>query len=245
MECMKCKITKGDSVILCDSCQRSTHRDCSGLSASELKVMDLKGKRYLKFYCEDCQNGVKLIPKLLVKIDTLETEINKLKTMVETSGQNIVSISNKEDLLYEMNDRNNRASNIIIFNVNESKKATAQQRQSEDSKTVDNILQNFNNIDQNNIKNFRLGKFEPNKSRPIKVVLKSVEDAKYVLKNRNLAAGQGVKIVGDQTKMQRVYYKWVKAELDKLIQSGVSNKTIKYINNKPTIVDKLDQNKKN
>lgn len=54
-------------------------------------------------------------------------------------------------------------------------------------------------------------------------------------------AGQGIKIVAEQTKMWREYFKWVKVELDKLLHSGLSNKTI---NNKPTNVDNRSENEK-
>lgn len=60
-------------------------------------------------------------------------------------------------------------------------------------------------------------------------MLKLVEDVKHIPKNKNSVAVQRIKIVGDQTKMQWDYFKCVKAELGKLIQSGVSNKTIKYV----------------
>lgn len=42
---------------------------CSGLNASALKVMDLKGGRNMKYYCGDCQMVIKLIPKLRAPID--------------------------------------------------------------------------------------------------------------------------------------------------------------------------------
>nr|CAI5858889.1 unnamed protein product [Callosobruchus analis] len=71
MACVKCSkvINKDESAVSCDSCARMVHRDCSDLSDSELRVMDLKGKRVLKYYCEECQMGIKLVPKLIAKVD--------------------------------------------------------------------------------------------------------------------------------------------------------------------------------
>nr|CAI5823155.1 unnamed protein product [Callosobruchus analis] len=67
MVCVKCKtrLSEDDSVLACDNCTRLVHRDCSGLSVSEFRVMDLKAKRLLKYYCDDCQMGVKLFPKFI------------------------------------------------------------------------------------------------------------------------------------------------------------------------------------
>lgn len=235
MECVTCKTKNGEPVLLCDSCQRSTHRECSGLSASELKVMDLKGRRFLKFYCEDCQNGIKLIPKLLIKIDKLEEEIKQLKRVGEESKALTLS---EEDLIGEMMERQSRASNIIIYNVNESKKKSQQERNNEDINTVQEILENFD-FDKGKIKSFRLGKFLPSKIRPIKAILPSPENVKQILKNRELIKGPSVRIYLDQTIMQREYFKKIKNELQALIDSGDANKTIKFINNKPTIVNKV------
>ena len=239
MECVTCKIKSGEPIILCDSCQRPSHKECSGLNASELKVMDLKGKRVLRFYCEDCQNGVRLIPKLLVKIDNLEAEINKLKDLMESGNKSSGSLDDKEDVICEMLERQNRASNIIVFHVNESKMKLQQERDAEDGKAIEAILNNFN-VDKSNLKMFRLGKFLPNKIRPIKIILKSPEDAKFILKNKQLNTIPSVRIYGDQTKAQRDYFNAIKAKLQSLIEKGDNKKTIKFINNRPTIVDKQD-----
>ncbi|KAJ8963199.1 hypothetical protein NQ318_018665 [Aromia moschata] len=46
---------------------------------SEIKVMELKGKRILKFMCEECQSGLMQVPKLLQAIDELKSEIQAMK----------------------------------------------------------------------------------------------------------------------------------------------------------------------
>lgn len=245
MECVICKTKTGEPVLLCDSCHRPTHRDCSGLNASELKVMDLKGKRSLRFYCEDCESGIKLIPELIVKIDKLEAELKSIKDFTQNvinataATDSGASINEKEDLISEIMDRQNRASNVIVLNVNESKKNSQPERNLEDLATIKDIVQKVN-INANDIKIFRLGKFTPNKIRPIKVCLKSVDDAKLILKNKQSIGVPNIKIFSDQTKAQRDYFNKVKLELQELINNGVTNKTIKFINNKPTIVNKLN-----
>lgn len=201
--------------------------------------INLRGKRILKFYCEDCQNGVRLIPKLLVKIDNLEAEINKLKIIVESANKDSGTMEEKEDVLYEMMERQKCASNIIVFNVNESKMKSQQEREAEDVKAVEGILNNFN-INKSNLKMFRLGKFVPNKSRPIKVILQSPEDAKFILKNKHLNIIPSIRIYGDQTRKQREYFNFIKTKLQRSIENGDNRKTIKFINNRPTIVDKQD-----
>uniref|UniRef100_A0A6P7H5J1 Uncharacterized protein LOC114346430 n=1 Tax=Diabrotica virgifera virgifera TaxID=50390 RepID=A0A6P7H5J1_DIAVI len=108
---------------------------------------------------------------------------------------------------------------IVVFNVNESKMKTQQDRNDEDLTTVNKILENFD-IDRKSIKVFRLGKFTPMKTRPIKVILPSKEKVMSVLKNKQLIKEAGIKIFADQTNQQREYYKKVQNELQNLIDSG-------------------------
>lgn len=107
------------------------------------------------------------------------------------------------------------------------------------------LLSDFE-ITKDKIKTFRLGKYDKNKNRPIKVLLNSPEDAKNVLKNKKTIKVPSIIIFNDQTKMQREYYNDVKQKLNNLILSGDTSKTIKFINDKPTIVIKSPvQNSKN
>lgn len=72
--------------------------------------------------------------------------------------------------------------------------------------------------------------------------MNSPEDAINVLKNKQLIKIPSVKIFSDQTVAQRQYFQKVKIELQELIAKGDHSKTIKYINNKPTIVNRMINN---
>ncbi|CAG9760600.1 unnamed protein product [Ceutorhynchus assimilis] len=141
-----------------------------------------------------------------------------------------------------MMERKNRAKNIIIFNVNESKAKTLAERNLDDDRTVGAVFENFD-INKDGFRSFRLGKYVADRAWPIKVILESEADAKNILKNRKNISIPGVRVNNDQTNMQRDYYRGVKAELQRLVESGQNNKTIKFINNKPTTVDKKDNQK--
>ena len=177
-----------------------------------------------------------MIPTLIKQISGMQAEINILK-QTNNTDQNL-GVVEKEELIYEMLDRQNRKANIIIYNVKEPDLNTQSERSSQDNETVKNILENFD-IGRNNWKVFRLGKFVANKARPIKVILNSPEDAINVLKNKQLIKIPSVKIFSDQTVAQRQYFQKVKSELQELIAKGDNSKTIKYINNKPTIVNRM------
>lgn len=63
--------------------------------------------------------------------------------------------------------------------------AAQSKRVSNDAESIQKVLKNFN-IEKNHLKIFRLGKYLLNKNGPIKVVLKSADDDRYVLRNKKL-----------------------------------------------------------
>lgn len=76
MSCSKCHQSDKEKKIVCD---RLIHVVCAGLNVQELKVLILKdGKRTLRYSCDDCQERVRLVPKLLKKIDILEEKLYHL-----------------------------------------------------------------------------------------------------------------------------------------------------------------------
>ncbi|KAG5895796.1 hypothetical protein JTB14_029212 [Gonioctena quinquepunctata] len=83
--CLKCNVSISEhkDSMCCDGCHRNLHKSCSDLSASEIKVIDLKGKRLLKFFCNCCQSGLLRIPFLLKVVEDLTSQLGSLKTKVE------------------------------------------------------------------------------------------------------------------------------------------------------------------
>nr|CAH7750934.1 unnamed protein product [Callosobruchus chinensis] len=163
MECVKCKISNNEPSLRCDSCESLVHHDCSGLSASELKVMTLRSRRILKYYCDDCQLGLKLLPKLVKKVEELTSEVEKLKASfvapVDTNAQDF------EEVLHEIEERNSRKCNIILYGVAENKDATRQQQEIQDVAEVTKILEFLSPDINTNVKPMRLGKFDRSSTR--------------------------------------------------------------------------------
>ncbi|KAG5891478.1 hypothetical protein JTB14_004419 [Gonioctena quinquepunctata] len=110
-----------------------------------------------------------------------------------------------------MNDRQKRAANIIMLNGNESNNTVHSQRIVEDKNAVKEVLQNID-VPLGNINVFRLGTFQPNKVRPLKVCFSSSNDALVVLKNKKSARVPNVKMFADQTKSQRDYFNKIKTQ---------------------------------
>lgn len=235
--CSKCNIDAKS--FNCDSCSSELCEACSGLAASEIRCLDLK-KRKLIFLCENCQMGYKQIPVLIKKIEDLGAQVKKIKEEKNTTENNSL---NNEQLISEFCERQKRASNIIMHNVKEPSQNTRSDRTTEDKKSVQEILKNIE-VDTSNISVFRLGKYDQTKNRPIKVTFSNPHEALNVLKNKKEITVPSIRIFSDQTKMQRDYFLTVKKKLQDLTGRG-ENKTIRYINNIPTIVDISNQQRKN
>lgn len=109
------------------------------------------------------------------------------------------------ELITEMLDRHNRTSNIIMFNINESKQMSRSDRNIEHINTVKDILKDTE-ANKEGLRVFRLGKFDPYQTRPIKVIFKSAEDARYALRNKKNIKVPIIRIYADQTKAQRRYF---------------------------------------
>ncbi|VEN42330.1 unnamed protein product [Callosobruchus maculatus] len=212
--------------LCCAICLTNSHTPHQyDLTASEVKCLQLKSKRKLNYYCESCEEGLSKVPVLIKEVAELRECINCIlnKDSFTNAGSstNIDKTSHDMEItVAEVMERQERASNLIIYNVNESVKPTHADRNSEDREAV------------------KLGKNSSNRARPIKVILKTSGEAKQVLRDRNLIKTPGIKIYGDQTKAQREYFKKIKAELERIVADGDNTKTIRYINNVPTIASK-------
>lgn len=152
MECLKCKNNNSSPTVQCDSCQRTIHTECSGLSASELKVMSLRGKRSLKFFCDNCLEGLSMLPKLNKRMDELQVTIDQLKIQIQKSANvsSNNSATSEETLINEIYERQKRANNAIFFNVPENR--------SPDIDTVKDIVKEVTNEELNITNVFRMGK---------------------------------------------------------------------------------------
>ncbi|KAG5889191.1 hypothetical protein JTB14_019208 [Gonioctena quinquepunctata] len=113
-----------------------------------------------------------------------------------------------------MNERQKRAANIIMLNLNEFNKTVHSQRIDEDKNAVKEVLQNID-VPLGNINVFRIGTFQPNKVRPLKVGFSSSNDVLVVLKKKKSARVPNVKNFADQTKSQRDYFNKMKTQLEK------------------------------
>lgn len=94
MECDVCKKKDNPNlkIYLCDGCHKGNCMKCSNLTSSETRVLDLKGGRVMKFYCQKC-----------TKFDTytLLNEIIEDKSSIISSKEEIIQLLKQKLKDYE------------------------------------------------------------------------------------------------------------------------------------------------
>lgn len=241
MECIKCKNSGNEPVIYCDGCERSIHADCSGLNQSELKVMNLRSKRNLKFYCEECLLGVRLVPQLIKKIDDLQVELEDLKTQVKSMqaaapncnvSPNTQKLVPEEDIMNEMCERQKRLCNVMIFNMPEKGNEEL------DKEETRILIEQITKEDLPIVNCLRVGKKNKNGYRALKIVLSNAENATKIIKSdKSAIKGKKVFITVDLTAKQRANLQELRQEVERRSQKG-EDVIIKYTNGVPRIVTK-------
>lgn len=236
--CLKCennlpKIDDKNPRIRCHGCERLICVKCSGLLATELRVITLQSPT-LKYLCPDCELGVRQLPALRMAVAELKAEIELLKS---NQGQN----GNMESVLGELAERKKRSANVIMFGVGECQLLTGDDardkevRIKHDKSQVQQVLAGVTNFEAP-VATIRLGKPNRNGSpRPLKVIFANKKAAITVLKNSGKLPNN-VSAKNYLTPYQREFLKKLRDDLEKRIENGEPDLTIKYVNNTPKIV---------
>ncbi|CAK1603884.1 unnamed protein product [Parnassius mnemosyne] len=224
--------------VTCDSCKILLCGECHGLSPTEVRVLELKTvARIMTFLCSDCKSAMTQLPMIMKKLNELSEEVKQLRMRQ--------SMLATESAIQEMTERANRANNLIIYDVPESTSDIVDKRKEDGVGECVAIINTITNkVNCNGIKVFRLGapkKHAGAKPRPLKAILHTKSDALEVLRHRNKLS-EPSNITSDLTPLQREYLKYLREKLNKRINDGETDITIKYIRGHPTIVKTNAQN---
>lgn len=253
--CVKCEVQAPDlDRICCDQCSKCFHSICAGLSRQEALCVRAKDRK-ISFYCDKCKSLINSITNLNIIVGELRDQIDKLnkdfgdlkikyeaqKTVGDNDAektQTASDINNITQLMEEVNEREIRSKNVLIFNLPESSKPTKDERREDDALRSSNIITTCSNVNLNILQVHRLGRYNASIKRPIKIILESRADVIKILQNKSKINIGNVKIGPDQTKMQQNHFKDLVKQINELRTKGVTNKIIKYINGIPRIVTK-------
>jgi hypothetical protein len=241
MSCRKCnQSVSTNDVILCDGCKSPFHPTCAGLSRQEADVLRAK-KRKITFFCDKC-NVVQVIDELRADMSALKNEIEALKNMKH--GQPVSSsipnqVFSEDDILNEVDDRQRRINNIIIYNLPESTVEEAEGRKLDDLARCLSII----NADKNDIVNcYRIGKNTGNRPRLFLMKFNSYSTLINVLKRYKVK--DNIYVNHDLTARQRNKAYLVRQECRERRSKG-ENIKLKYTNGIPNIVNARIDDRKN
>lgn len=229
--------TKISDSVTCDICRKPVHTDCANLSKIEVECIKANS-RAVHFYCPKC-DIVAIINNLKTEIDDLKSQINELKS---AKSCDVVSDPSKnlsiEDVFTEIEERNRRANNLIIYNVPESEKSSADQRKQEDIELCKEIVLNDNSNTSNAriVNCIRLGKFSDSKLRPVKIVLETADQAQSIL--RTYRRKENFYLHKDLTVRQQHASYLTRTEYKTRQQQGENDIVLKYVNGLPKIIKK-------
>lgn len=192
--------------------------------------------------------------KLKLDIDNLKKSSEITEKRIETIESNFQSedpcllnlsatLTVREEIVNELNERSLRSKNIILFGVPEPKSNNPNERREEDKNAVLKIIKTVLCKDFSEPeKIYRLGKYQSDKNRHLKVCFATQETAKAILKNKQNLKDDNIKIFSDQTPQQQEYMKILKQKLEHRKSSGEENLCIKYIRGVPKIIKQIPKN---
>lgn len=172
------------------------------------------------------------------KIKCLENDLHAIQiSQLPTSLSEHPIRSNVCDVITtEIQERIERSKNIIIIGVIEPHEGDKIKRRETDKSEVKKIIQTICPLCPDPEKIIRLGKYDRNKTRPLKVCFSSQEIARTILKKKTMHTANKFKIYSDQTPSQRQVISKLKEELNERLEKGEKDLVIKYVKGNPKII---------
>lgn len=236
--------------------QQEIVSDISSIKESQSKLVEDMNAKYdlLQSSIERCNATLALhsgalddhqarISSLADRVERIESGVSDFlnsQTLTPSQVSNDGTVLN--DMLGEIEERQRRSLNVIVFNIPESSSDVALERMTYDAGIVSGLLGHIcgDGLALTDIKVSRVGRRVAGKVRPVRVRLLRKDDVRKILmnshKSRNAADFGGFVISCDRTPGQQSHYRELKRQLAERIRSGESGLRIKYVSGIPKIV---------
>lgn len=202
-------------------------------------VENILSKELAKFQDQFWKRYAEDMDKVNSSLRNLTDRVSNLENNPAKTDSSSFLVQGQENVIQEIVERERRSVNLVLFNLEEVDCPASTASPAVSNSDVDLIKNIFNVIypaDYTDIKAVRLGKKSQGRNRPVCVSLKSKSDVTAILKNKSKYGGP-VMIAQDRTPKQREHLAELRLELQNLISTGVTDKTIRYINGSPCIVN--------
>lgn len=238
-KCSCCaKITEEHLSLICCVCKKVFNAACVSLTKTEIR--SIKSTKGVAWTCTSCEAMGNDLNSLKAAIVSLQEEVKELRRVGSLKTEATLSEDLIEDVVAEISAREKKRKNIILFNIPEPASADNAERLAQDAQLVCDLFSSISPEVPLSVQPVRLGKFNKEKKRPLKVSLPNEMHVQTIIRNASKIKDDNnfkhISITRDKTKRQNNYYKTVKARLEERQRNG-EDVRIKYMNDIPTIVN--------
>lgn len=235
------KPSEPHKTINCFICNKPFWIECVNISSAEVRKIHLHTG--MTWTCKKCLKFGDDLASLKSVIVSLQDEVKALKnTIRESTPCDNVSSIQAEMIIQEIQEREKRKNNIIIYGSRESNCDSNKKQIDLDTVLIKEMCDELK-LSDDDLKVFRLGRFDPTKTdskRPIRVTFSNESRVVSVLRGlsklRKVPSFSNVSIYRDRTPMQAQLHKDMKAKLVQRLDDGETNLVIKYVKGVPSIV---------
>lgn len=230
---------KGSDSISCCVCELHFCTKCTNISPLLLEALNEDKSNNFKWTCNGCKQNFPCMTNLSQQLKAIDEKTHNRISNIERKMDNLqegIGIKVKDEVaqlksglvdeikseikmslqdevrkeVHEIEDQRERALNLIIFNLPESKSKNSNDRKDYDNKKYEELCLNIGVKDHDYKLTFRLGNYKEGTNRPLKVIMNNKKHRKNILDNapkiRDLPSTSDLKrciIVKDLTKRQR------------------------------------------
>ena len=186
--CKKAVYTK-DSPVECDFCENVFCFKCSEVSTkTQYKKLSTASKEEegTMWFCIHCRTSVPGVKKMVIRVTKIEeTQVNVLERLDKLEEQNDGLDEKIKGAIFEQKEIDNRKLNVMCFGLTESTEETAELRSNDEVSKLKHIITNVLEIPEEDFPfdeaPIRIGKFQENKVRPLRLKARNFELKKKLL----------------------------------------------------------------
>lgn len=236
-----CTKAKASVVWLCTDCTQTSGGERAKIHnlESTIRAQSLKLDKMMELIGSMKEKVIEEVSGILEKKfeQKIQETTEKFENKISDTSKNIDSkMSEKvEEKVEEMEEREKRALNLILWNIPESKAITKAEIKQNDLKTAEDIFRKIVDLDSDEIsETTRLGKkLENGKPRGLRIKVKNLDTKRDILRNakhvnkRDTAKEDRIYINADQTPAERDLHKKLRAELKEKTNNGETDLIIR------------------
>lgn len=214
------------------------------------QLIDMKTKTDLllaehKNFKSEIQTLTNAVTENQEKIKCIENDVQALQqtTLAHLPSERSTPIPNNLTyIMTEVQERLERAKNIIIAGIPEPHSEKMEDRRENDRCEVMKVMSDIYPPTPQPERLIRLGKYDAKKTRPLKVCFSTPDIAKTLLKNKSNCKTNNIKLYFDQTPNQKQEIANLREELRQRKEKGENDLIIKYIKGTPKIIKQETKN---